>query len=82
MSDNLNKIKKCEICNVDATNLCFQCYSYFCESCYKFIHDKNYNANHKKEKIDYFVPIDIKCHNHPKNIINLYCVEEKGNLYI
>ena len=78
MSEN-QKIKKCEICNCDATNICFQCYSYFCESCFKLIHDKEYNQNHKKEKIDYFVPMDLKCYNHPKNIINLYCVDEKGN---
>lgn len=78
MSENQNIVKKCEICNVDATTICFQCYSYFCESCSKLIHDKEYNQSHKKEKIDYFIPFDIKCPKHPKNILNLYCTEEKG----
>ena len=79
MEDITNKVKKCEICLEQATNICFQCYSYFCESCYKFVHDKPSNKDHKKEKIDLFIPIDIKCPEHTKNIINLFCVEEKGN---
>ena len=78
MEDNPIIIKKCEICNNDATSICFQCFCYFCDSCFKFIHDKDYNLGHKKEKIDYFVPIDIKCRNHPKNIINMFCLDEKG----
>ncbi len=81
MEGNPIRIKKCEICNANATNICFQCYSYFCESCFKFIHDKENNVYHIKEKIDYFVPIELKCHNHPK-IINLFCLNEKGNLNI
>ena len=79
MKENNNLIKKCEICLSQATNICYDCYAYFCESCYKMIHEKQANINHKKEKIDLFVPIDIKCFKHPKNIINLFCVEEKGN---
>jgi len=41
------------------------------------IHDKPANNQHKKEKIDYFVPIDIKCPKHPKDRMNLYCVDDK-----
>ena len=26
-----NNIKKCEICGIEATNLCFKCISYYCE---------------------------------------------------
>ena len=51
---------------------------YFCEWCFKFVHEKSCN-DHKKEEIDYLVPIDLKCPEHPKNIINLFCVEERGN---
>ena len=78
MDKNKKNIKTCEICGNDATSLCFKCISYFCDSCYKFIHDKKINSNHKKEKIDYFVPIDTKCPDHPKDRINLFCVDEKG----
>ena len=81
MEISQNIIKKCEICQSQATNICFKCFSYFCESCFKFVHDKQVNKDHKKEKVDYFIPIDIKCQIHPKNIINLFCVDEKGNLF-
>ena len=71
-------IKECNICKSNATLLCFQCDNYFCESCYKFVHDKQVNSNHKKESIDPFIPIDIKCPDHPKENMNLFCVDEKG----
>ena len=74
-------IKECEICNDNATNLCFKCKSYFCEHCYKVIHDLQKNPGHKKEKIDPYVSIDIKCPDHPDNPTNLFCVDEKGNLF-
>ena len=76
--------KLCDICRAQATLLCMEClFNYFCESCYKFIHDKKENSNHKKEKIDYFVPIDTKCPEHPDVALNLFCLEEKGNyIYI
>ena len=79
MEESRNIIKHCEICNYEAKGLCFECFSYFCESCFKFVHEKSFNKEHKKEEIDYFVPIDLKCPKHPKNIINLYCLDEKGN---
>ena len=68
----------CEICGEAANNLCLKCVMYLCDSCFKFIHDKNKNKNHKKEKIDYFVPIPLKCTFHPKDRINLFCSDEKG----
>ena len=71
-------IKDCEICQSNATCLCFECISYFCESCFKLIHDKKVNTNHKKEMIDPFVPIDVKCPEHKKHPMDLFCFEEKG----
>ena len=83
MEKNKN-IKECDICGVDSTCLCFNCIQYFCESCYKYIHDKQKNSNHKKESIDPYVPIDLKCPEHPIIPITLFCLDEKGNqtLYI
>ena len=81
MEKKQNNNKLCEICKEMATSLCFECLMYLCESCFKFIHDKQINKNHKKEKIDYFAPIDIKCTEHPKDRINLFCIEEKGKKY-
>ena len=78
MNQKSNNIKKCEICENEATSLCFKCISYFCDSCYKFIHDKKNNSLHTKEKIDYYVPIDTKCSDHPKIPITLFCIDEKG----
>ena len=37
------------------------------------------NSNHKKEKIDYYVPIETRCHEHPNVALNLFCLDEKGN---
>ena len=74
------KLKKCEVCGIDATCLCFQCMSYFCDSCLK-LHDKNEEyKSHKKDKIDYFVPIDLKCPDHKLHPMDLFCVNEKGNI--
>ena len=81
MDINANKNIHCEICQIkEAKNLCWQCYSYYCDSCYKIVHDMEANKVHKKEKIDYFVPIELKCPKHSKNIINLFCIDEKGKL--
>jgi hypothetical protein len=73
------ELKKCEVCGIDATCLCFQCMNYYCDSCCKF-HDKNeQNKSHKKDKIDYFVPIDLKCPEHKLYPNGLFCINEKGN---
>ena len=73
-----NKLKKCELCKEIATSLCFICNSYFCNQCHKYVHDKQVNINHKKEVIDPFVPIDLKCPDHPQHPIYLFCADEKG----
>ena len=75
-----NEIIHCEICKLkEAKNICFDCFSYYCDSCFKLIHDMQANNEHKKEIIDYFAPIELKCKKHPKNIMNLFCIDEKGN---
>ena len=81
METNQKNYKPCDICGVDATCLCFQCVMYFCESCFKFLHDKQKNSQHIKEKIDYFVPIDLKCPEHPTSPRNLFCVDDKGKKF-
>ena len=71
-------IKSCEICiKSDATCLCYECNSYFCERCYKVIHEIKDDPKHKKEIIDLFVPIDLKCSEHPKDRLNLFCIDDK-----
>ena len=72
------KLKKCDICDTDATCLCFQCMSYYCDSCHKLSHKSERKKAHKKEKIDYFAPIDIKCPDHELYPMGLFCVDEKG----
>ena len=79
--ENKNKfrlIKECEICGKNATCLCFICINYYCDKCYKMNHDNEKNAQHKKEGIDPYVPIDLKCTEHPNVPLNLFCVDEKG----
>ena len=82
MENNKTNQKLCELCHEIATNLCFNCHNYYCDSCYKFVHEKKNNTNHKKENIDPFVPIDIKCPIHKNIPMNLFCVDEKGKLNI
>ena len=71
-------IKTCDFCGSNSTSLCFECLDYFCDYCYKLIHERKLKSNHKKESIDPFVPIDLKCPDHPSNANNLFCLEEKG----
>ena len=82
MEKNKNGIKECDICGSNATSLCFKCLLYFCDSCYKFIHDKQKNSNHQKKIIDPYVPIDLKCQEHPEIALTLFCLDEKGNYKI
>ena len=72
------KLKKCESCQIDSTCLCFQCMSYFCDSCFKLTHNNEKKKLHKKDKIDPFAPIDIKCLQHDLHPMDLFCVKEKG----
>ena len=78
MEINQKNFKLCEVCEAEATSLCLKCISYYCNSCFKLVHEKKSKNNHKKENIDYFVPIDTKCPDHPQIPINLFCVDEKG----
>ena len=72
--------KQCDMCKAkEATSLCPQCFSYYYDDCFKCVHANEINKEHKKEKVDYFVPIDTRCPEHKKDIINLFCVDEKGN---
>ena len=82
MDNKQKQIKSCETCGENATCLCFTCLEYFCDSCYKFVHDKKINLNHKKEIIDVYVPIDLKCQEHTEIPLNLFCTDEKGNFII
>ena len=76
-----NKNKECEVCGKEATNVCYQCLMYTCDSCFKLVHNRKSKINHKKDKIDYFVPIDTKCPNHPNSPNNLFCIDEKGMFF-
>ena len=71
-------LKYCESCEANATSLCFECLEYFCDSCFKLFHEKKLKSQHKKENIDLYVPIEMKCPEHPKIANNLFCLEEKG----
>ena len=84
MEEKENILKYCDICKSQATFLCPFCLGgaghYYCDSCYKMIHDKKENMNHKKERIDYYLPIDIRCNVHQNVPLNLFCLDEKGNI--
>ena len=77
-----SKIKECEFCLNDATCLCYKCMSYFCDSCFNIAHKNEKRKSHKKEKIDYFIPMDMKCPEHKLIPLNLFCIVEKGNSII
>ena len=72
------QFKDCDICYSKATCLCFKCNNYFCERCFKLIHDVKNDPTHKKESIDPFIPIELKCPIHPQDRMNLFCVNENG----
>ena len=75
--------KKCELCEEKATSICFDCSFYLCDSCFTFIHEKKAKAGHKKEDINPYISLDIKCPLHPKIPMSLFCVEEKSKyIYI
>jgi len=83
MNNKQKNIKGCEICEEsNATCLCYTCLQYFCDSCFKYIHDIKKKSKHKKEILDPFVPIDLKCPEHPTIHLNLFCLDEKGKTYI
>ena len=82
MENKKKEFKECDFCGSNATCLCFQCSIYFCDNCHKFIHNMEKNDKHKKENIDVFVPIDLKCPNHPNIPLNLFCLEDRGKISI
>ena len=71
--------KECDFCKTKATCLCYKCMFYFCDSCFKLAHKNDKNKNHTKENIDFNVPIDLKCPEHNLHVMDLFCVDEKGN---
>ena len=73
-------IKKCDICQKDSTSICFQCMHYFCDSCFKLSHNDETKKIHKKEKIDYYSPFDVRCPVHSLSPMNLFCIKEKGKI--
>ena len=75
-------IKKCNVCEGDASSLCFKCMLYFCDSCFQIAHKKKEKNSHAKEKIDYFCPIDTKCSIHKIYPNGLFCVDEKSKIII
>ena len=80
---NQKNFKYFDICKfIEASWLCPQCFCYYCEGCFKQVHSIKENSEHKKEAIDYNVPIDTRCPDHSGNNINLFCLDEKGNIYI
>ena len=78
MEKKLKLIKECDSCESNASCLCFICKEYYCDSCFKVAHGKSKKSNHKKEKIDIYVPIDLYCQSHPDIPLNLFCIDEKG----
>ena len=82
MENKQKNFKQCDMCKVDeATSLCPQCFSYYCDGCFKQVHEKKENKEHKKEAIDYNVPIDTRCPEHDMVPTNLFCIDEKGKIY-
>ena len=79
MEENKIAKKGCELCQNYATNICFDCSFYLCDSCFEFLHKKKGNSEHKKEEIDPFISINLKCLKHPKIPLNLFCSKEKSN---
>ena len=82
MENKQKNFKQCNICKfVEATSLCPQCFCYYCDGCYKQVHIVKENKGHKKEAIDYNVPIDTRCPDHDKDAVTLFCIDEKSKIY-
>ena len=76
MEENKNIL--CEICGSLASSLYARCIEYYCDSCYKLVHARKEKAEHEKSAINYIIPVETKCQNHPKYPKELFCVDEKG----
>ena len=82
MEKNQKNYKTCDICrDAEATSLCPSCFCYYCDDCHKTVHIRQKNKDHKKEPIDYNVPIDTYCPDHDTIPINLFCLDKKGKIY-
>ena len=77
MEKKVPNIKDCEYCETSSSCLCFDCMEYYCEDCFKMIHGKPKKSKHKKEEIDPYIPLDLKCPEHQKVPNNLFCLDEK-----
>ena len=74
--------KNCEMCELNATCLCFECNFYFCDKCYKLVHDlRKNNQEHKKELINPFISFDLKCRIHKDQKNSLFCLNDKGKFF-
>ena len=70
------------ICKInEAITLCLKSFSYYCDKSFKCVHEMKENKEHKKETIDYNISIDTRCQDHSGNNINLFCIDEKVNIY-
>ena len=74
--------KKCEICELEATCLCFKCNFYLCDKCYKIVHDLKKSQGHKKELIDPLIYYDLKCPLHNTQQNTLFCLDDKSKIII
>ena len=77
MKNNVLNLNYCEYCEANSSCLCFECLEYYCDDCFKMIHSKQKRSKHKKELIDPYIPIDLKCPEHQKVPNNLFCLDEK-----
>ena len=77
MKNNVHNLNYCEYCEANSSCLCFECLEYYCDDCFKMIHSKQKKSKHKKELIDPYIPIDLKCPEHQKVPNNLLCLDEK-----
>ena len=77
MKNKIQNIKECEYCEASSSCLCFDCLEYYCEDCFKMVHSKPKKSKHKKEEIDPYIPLDLKCPEHQKVPYNLFCLDEK-----
>jgi len=78
MVENLMIIKKCNLCLLEASSICFKCKKYFCDNCYKIIHEIKKNNEHEKTKINPYLSIDFFCQNHPEYPLELFCLNDGG----
>ena len=76
---NIQNLKKCDVCKNEPKSICFKCMNYYCDSCFKIAHTKEEFKTHKKENIDYFNFIEVRCPEHKLSPMNLFCLDEKGN---